>query len=548
MGILSARFLAVILLVAFLVIAIFVVSRPGHESQDVDITMKKSETFTLGDSLRDSEKIIVSGTLKPIDSATLTAKTSGVIVRFLVEAGDVLKKGDIIVEMENRVLDAELGVAEAEHKRMQAEYKRQVAIHDATRIQAQIGVEKSEIANISNNSTTSDGLEYSYKIAYDGAQQSLSDAIMALIVLSDERYLWKGRVGSGEIIKTTDAQIEAAGILLGADGTSALWNSGYLTKLDGGVRGVLDTMERDQINNTSLDDSLKGIVSGLESIKDGLESLRAIVMLRGVETEVSLIGTKIIQVNTALARITNVEQGVSSARILMDTSIQRQKVVTTQAKQALDDSVRSYETAEISAKRAVESARQRVVYARTKKADAFILAPFNGVVTDKFASLGESTIPGMKIVSIASLAGWKAVFSASDVFNELIAKGALADISINGITGVFTSPVSRIIPSAQSRSRRVRFEVELPELPDATRSGMVATAQVTRGKVSSTKTSNDTMFLVPNRFIGYGYDGAYVITNEGVRISVAISSRHTSDSILIGSELQRGIVLKHPLL
>jgi|GEM_PF-5866246 len=541
-------------LLLFLVFIGFIFLYFNNDSEDVAVeakTEKENKTFALGSSVDHDEKIAVSGILEPVDSASLVAKVSGNITSFPVVAGDILKKGDLIAEIEHSKLDAELAVARAEYARMKAEYDKQVALREASRTQAQTGVKKADLSSSSSKDTTIDALEYAYKGAYDLARQSLADAITDLVALSDQRNLWKNKGESVDMTHASDAQIKTARILLGADGRSALWDSGYLVKLDGGVRGVLETMDRNSIDKSVFDSALEELTSSLLSVKNGLKYLRSTVILRGSKNEVATIDAFITQTNNALSRITGAEKVISSARILADTSAKKEELAKIQANQVLDDSIRLYETAETSAKRSVDSAKQKVVYAETRREDAFVRAPFNGVISDKFISIGESVTPGVAVVSVASDGGWKAVFSAADVFNEMLVEGAEVRISINGVSGVFVAPITRIIPTVESSSRRIRFEVELPNLPNAVRSGMVVDAEVSAQslpKEDRQKTiKQKNTFSVPNKFIGYDYDGAYVFTEDKIRIPVTIFSRQPGRSIILGEALSADIIIQTPL-
>ncbi len=546
-GILSVR-VWIFIVVIFLFMGFFVFAHNVSKQSDKTISVKTPQFYTVGNSSLYNKKITVSGVVKPVDSATVVAKTQGSIIRFSVKAGDVFRKSDVLAEIDHTTIDAQLKVAEAKYVQAQNEYKQRIVLRDSARKQAEIGIKSAGVSSSSSDSTVLNNLNYVYRGAYDTAGQVLSTAIISLVFLSDERSAWKGISNSSNIADATNSLIKSSGILLGADSTSSLWDSSYLIKLNGGVQKILNIINKQQVDGSVLDNVLKKLEEGISLEKQGLISLKSVVMLSGSKTEVDLINKNIISVENSMQLIVNTMREISFARLSVKNNNKKNKIISAQAQQTLVDSARSYEAEKFSAKSAVNSALANVEYIKTKRRDFFIIAPFDGVVTDKFASFGQSVLPGSKIISIASSSGWKAVFAASDAFSSFIKKGAEVKVFVKNIQKPIASSITRVIPRAQVGSMRIRFEVDLPKLSGVVYDGMVVTASIKGASVEGNNSLNEKSFLIPNEFIGYDYDGAYVVTDNGLRINIMILLRKVDYSIIKGDEIKDGMKLKNPLL
>lgn len=528
-----------------IVIGVFIFMNPKKDIiQEPSIKVFKQDTFMLSDSSGYGKKITVSGILKPVNSATVISKIPGDIIRFPFNAGDTVKKGDIIAEIEHGLLNAELDTARSELNRIYADSKKQLLVSKSNLSKSKISVDKINTAIASNEKIKGNNVVYAYKNAYDSLHKSFSDAVISISFLSDNVSIWRGSVNSEEMSNAVDSLIKSSNILFGADSKSAQWSSNYLIELKGGVSGKLSAINKERIDELSIDDVLNKTALALFSIKKGLESIKTIKMLRDPESGLSVIDNEIKRVNNAISRITQTQKDISSAQISKEVSRKKQEVDKLGALQILKDSKNNYEANELSANRMIEAAKKRISYIETKIEDAFVRAPFDGVITDKFVSLGDSISTGSKIAHIASLNKWKAVFSAPDMFNEFIKVGAMVKINIKGVDEGIEVPISRVIPDVQLRSKRIRFEVDVAGISDMVKNGMVVDGIV----VSDGKNITQSGFFIPNKFVGYDYDGAYVVTNNNERIPVAIYSRQKDGSFIVSSSLKDGIILKNPLL
>ena len=103
--------------------------------REVRVTVQKMEKRIF------RKQIPVQGTVDPVQFAVLSAKIGGTVERFPVGTGDVLKKGDVIYEIDRQVLRNQVVMREDEIKIKEAEL--QIAI--ANLASAKLSLKKAEL-------------------------------------------------------------------------------------------------------------------------------------------------------------------------------------------------------------------------------------------------------------------------------------------------------------------------------------------------------------------------------------------------------------------
>ncbi|MFQ5865227.1 MAG: efflux RND transporter periplasmic adaptor subunit [bacterium] len=88
---------------------------------DVKVLTVESQSF--------AEYIEVTGTVTADIATTISAEESGVIENFLKEKGDWVSKGDVVVELKSKVLQASFEEAQASYLLSEATFKRQANLH-----------------------------------------------------------------------------------------------------------------------------------------------------------------------------------------------------------------------------------------------------------------------------------------------------------------------------------------------------------------------------------------------------------------------------------
>jgi membrane fusion protein, multidrug efflux system len=146
-----------------------------------------------------------------------------------------------------------------------------------------------------------------------------------------------------------------------------------------------------------------------------------------------------------------------------------------QAAEARRDMARAGQT---QAKAAVQQAHTALGYTR-------ILAPFDGLVTEKKADVGMLVSPGMPIFTVEDLHRYRLEATVNETDLKYVRMGQQVPVIIDAVGDTeLKGRVVEIVPAADAASRSFLVKIEIPSDP-ALRSGLFGRAQFSRGERSS---------------------------------------------------------------
>ncbi len=146
-----------------------------------------------------------------------------------------------------------------------------------------------------------------------------------------------------------------------------------------------------------------------------------------------------------------------------------------QGAQARRDMARAGQT---QAKAALQQARTALSYTH-------ILAPFDGLVTEKKADVGTLASPGLPIFTVEDLRRYRLEATVNETDLRYVRMGEQIRVIIDAVGDKeLKGRVIEIVPAADSASRSFLVKIEVPSDP-ALRSGLFGRAQFSRGERSS---------------------------------------------------------------
>jgi len=146
-----------------------------------------------------------------------------------------------------------------------------------------------------------------------------------------------------------------------------------------------------------------------------------------------------------------------------------------QGAQARRDMARAGQT---QAKAALQQARTALNYTH-------ILAPFDGLVTEKKADVGTLASPGLPIFTVEDLRRYRLEATVNETDLRYVHMGEQIRVIIDAVGDKeLKGRVIEIVPAADSASRSFLVKIEVPSDP-ALRSGLFGRAQFSRGERSS---------------------------------------------------------------
>jgi RND family efflux transporter MFP subunit len=127
-------------------------------------------------------------------------------------------------------------------------------------------------------------------------------------------------------------------------------------------------------------------------------------------------------------------------------------------------------------------AEAAVHQARTTFGYTHIVAPFDGLVTDRKADVGTLASPGMPILTVEGLQRYRLEATVNESDLRYVHEGQQMSVLIDALADrELKGKLVEIVPAADSASRSFLVKIEVPSDP-ALRSGLFGRAQFTRGQ------------------------------------------------------------------
>ena len=165
--------------------------------------------------------------------------------------------------------------------------------------------------------------------------------------------------------------------------------------------------------------------------------------------------------------------------------------------------------------------------------DTKIMAPFGGVVTKKYLEAGEVVSAGEPVISVANMSSVKVVVEVPDIYVEKLSVGQSARVELDGISGEFEAKVTIIKPEVDPTAKKVEVEVRLNSVPKGAKVDMFARVFI--------KFPERSAFFVPNNFIFSGFEGPYVILENGKQQIVERGEGKEGETEIIFDGITNGI-------
>ncbi|MDU8887217.1 efflux RND transporter periplasmic adaptor subunit [Yeosuana sp. MJ-SS3] len=156
----------------------------------------------------------------------------------------------------------------------------------------------------------------------------------------------------------------------------------------------------------------------------------------------------------------------------------------------LDDMTARFEMA----KARLESAKQMKNEVNAQFAYTNIIAPFNGMITNKMVEKGDMANPGQSLISIESPGNFEVVGSVPELEISQIKKGTKVKVIVKSINKTITGQISEVSASAKNTGGQYFVKVSLDKTEVNILSGMFATILF-----PVEKAGNISVVLVPSK-------------------------------------------------
>ena len=216
------------------------------------------------------------------------------------------------------------------------------------------------------------------------------------------------------------------------------------------------------------------------------------------------------------------------ARLVEATALREQRRLEYKASRALSQKGYRAETQLAAAKAALEAAKAAITRAEIEVRNTVIRAPFDGVVSDRMAEMGDFIDKGDAIARILDLDPLLAVAQIGERDMGQVWVGGPAQVTL--VDGSQIDGTVRFVAAeADTTTRTFRIEVELPNPTAAVADGLTAELRLRLGMIAAHRVSpailmltddgvlgvktlgmGDKAYFHPVRIIGDGPDGVWL--------------------------------------
>ncbi len=126
----------------------------------------------------------------------------------------------------------------------------------------------------------------------------------------------------------------------------------------------------------------------------------------------------------------------------------------------------------LTAKQQLEAAERRVATLREQLRQTRIVAPFDGVVDEVYARVGEFLAPGVPAVRLFNLRNVYVSAEISEAYLEVLRVGMPVQVVLRELADTVPGRVSVVGKTISPRTRTVRLEIQLQRISEALRPGL----------------------------------------------------------------------------
>lgn len=203
--------------------------------------------------------------------------------------------------------------------------------------------------------------------------------------------------------------------------------------------------------------------------------------------------------------------------------------------QEFDEIKARYEEAQArldAAHAAQAQARAALVEAKTMQSYTRLVAPFDGVVTEKRVEVGNIASPGMPLITIENTGRYRLEANVNEMDISAVRLGMKTPVTIESLTPEpILAKVTEIVPAADPASRSFTVKLDLPAMRNL-RSGLF-------GRINVSKGNRDVMLVPKTAVVDRGQlQAVYVVGGDQVASLRYVALGHAQGN---GVEVLSGI-------
>ena len=187
-----------------------------------------------------------------------------------------------------------------------------------------------------------------------------------------------------------------------------------------------------------------------------------------------------------------------------------------------------------------ETAMSQWSVARARQAEAssiadrrVLRAPFDGVITSKLTSVGDTALPGQPLLVLEARSALRLEAQVPETAGGLLAIGDPLPVQVEGLDRDLEGRLAEVQPASDATTRTRLFKIDLPDTPGL-RSGQFGRALLASGK-------SPTVTVPPTAVVHHGQlESVFVVESGIARLRLVRSGREWNGRVEISSGLSGG--------
>jgi len=476
----------IIAAVILIIIGYFVITNLLKKPSDSYVTEKAVKGVVL-------QEISETGSVRATESVSLGFKSMGKIAKINVAVSNIVKKGDILAELDLSQSSAQLQAAKAALEASQHQYDKLLN-----------GLTEGDIKTYQD---AVDSARHDLQAAYDSSQNTLNDAYT--------------KIYNAYTVVTS------------------LQNN-YFSSMDQSSVRVQDGRNDININMQSVknyigdnDSAVSSMIIALDNISNDLKIIReqcdeGVYYFRVSAADKTILDTQKGYINTASTSVTTSQQSINSYKIALQRAEDNLALKTANPRS---------EDVNISQSQ-IDQAQANVNLYQSQISDAYLRSPIDGRVTNVNAKRGEVASPSVPIINLLSSDPFQIKVN---IYEQDIVNVKIGDIvSINLVAFPkqnFEGKVIAIDPAEKIVDNVVYYEVtiDFPNQPQDAKSGMTADIVIKTN-------SKDGVLRIPKNAMENidGKDILQIITKGKVEDRQILAGLEGNDYVEVLSGLNEG--------
>jgi HlyD family secretion protein len=393
----------------------------------------------------------LSGELRPTDQIDVTPRVSARVTRLPATVGKVVRAGEVLAELDRTQLEVAAVQAQAtlaKEKANMAKLQVTIAPEDVARDEAALRAAEASLAQVLKGPKIED-----VEIAQQKLNQAREGRVRTASTLANSRE--QARFAVDQALAT----LQQAQALYGA--AKLLYDEAVRTEKDPNIASCPSDNKR--CNNLT-DTKRRSYKADFEAKEIAMNAAETALAARQMAFD-DARRQEVVGLQIATSQIADAQAGLEKARggpAADDVASAEADVEAARAKLVkLQNPTLQPEMA--AAQATVQSAEAGVRLAEANLREATVLAPFTGVITQRFVSVGSNVTNSTAIVQLVSTT-LEARLSADDSQVAVLEPGQPAELRLTAYPGaVFNGRVEGISPAASATSRTFTATV----IPDA---------------------------------------------------------------------------------